>query len=134
MRNVGSDTPIKDIACNALLDAHRHADEQCKDGGAKRQFERCRHALQDQFADRFGRAVAQAEFALNGIGDKAHELDRSRVVESEFLAQRLAFREWRVLAHHGVDRIADITEQGKGNDPHRQKHGYRLHQTSQDES
>src|SRR6266851_546197 len=90
-------------------------------------------AHDDDFGDRPGVLVGEAEIAMHGAPDEARELDEERIVETERLAQLVTILLRRVLSNHVVDRVADEVEQRKGDEGDRQHDGDRLQQATNDE-
>src|SRR3546814_7068718 len=78
-------------------------------------------------------AVGDAEVALRRVGEEAAVLHEEGIVEAESLAQFGALLQGGVLAHHVVDRVADIGEQREGDEAYRQQDENGLQQPSDDE-
>jgi hypothetical protein len=121
------------IAIQAGIDPHRHADQQREGRGAEGEFQRRRRALPDQFRDRAGQAVGQAEFPLHRIGHEGGELHPEGLVEAKVAHQRVALRLGEVLPQHDRHRIADIGEHREGDQRHGQHDRDRLEQSADDE-
>src|SRR3546814_7353654 len=101
--------------------------------GHQGELQRCRHALGDQLGHRAAMAVGDAEVALRRVGEEAAVLHEEGIVEAESLAQFGALLQGGVLAHHVVDRVADIGEQREGDEAYRQQDENGLQQPSDDE-
>src|SRR3546814_20438108 len=78
-------------------------------------------------------AVGDAEVALRRVGEEAAVLHEEGIVEAESLAQFGALLQGGVLAHHVVDRVADIGEQRDGDEAYRQQDENGLHHPSDDD-
>ena len=54
------------------------------------------------------------------MGDETAVLHEHRIAQPQLFPERLPLRLRRVLPHHGEDGIADITEEGEGDQRHGQ--------------
>ena len=71
-------------------------------------------------------------FAVRGTPKIASVLDDEGVVQAQSLTQLVPILQGGVLAHHVVDRIADVVEKRKGYQTDGQHHGYRLQKPPDD--
>jgi hypothetical protein len=81
-----------------------------------------------------GQPVAEAEVAMQGGPQEAPVLHEKRLIEPKLLHQGDTLGLGMILAQQDGDWIANIGEQGEGDEAHDQKDGNGLQQASTNET
>ena len=116
------------------IHAHRNAQCQRQHGSNGGQFHRGGEALGNQARHLGTLAQAQAEFPLQGIGEKVPELHEERLIKSQIGAQRANLLRRGVLPQKEDDRVTHVLKQQKRDEGHRSHDDYGLKQAAQDKS
>ena len=87
-----------------------------------------------RLADRLRQAVADAEIAMQRGPQEAAVLHEERLVEAKLLDQREPLRLGVVLPEQDVDRVADVVEQGEGDEADDKQDRNSLEEAGKDEA
>ena len=90
--------------------------------GGQRKLGRGGKPFEDEFGDRAGKAVAEAEIAVQRGPEEFGVLHEKGLIEAQRMHQLDALLLGEVLAEHGGDGVADIGEHGEGNEGDGQQH------------
>ena len=118
---------------HSAIDPRRHGQEQHDQARGEHELEARRELGEDHLERRALVDGGGAEIAFDRAAEIARELHRPRVVQPEFLAQRLALGFRHRLAHDLAQRIAECRAHGKGNRQDRQHDERGLSQAPREE-
>ena len=117
------------IRPDAGIEAERHADENRQQHGGDRQFQRCRHPLQDDRQRRLAEDEAAPQIAAQRTGQEREILLPQRPVEPEGGDDAQPLVLCRVGRQKHRDRVSDHVHADEDDDGHRKDDCRRLDHT-----